>query len=227
MAQIQLQVPAPFNYANPDDWSRWKKQFQRYRCASGLGKEDPARQISTLLYCLGEEAGAVLDSTNATEDERKVYDTVIWKFDSNFKVRKNVIYERTRFNRRSQLQGESAEQYIMELYRLAETCEYGNCMQEMNRDKLVVGIADNALSGSLQLDPDLTLEKAKKTVRQSEAVRQQQGNLKEGADKAEADEAIFSGWQRGRPGDGKCKGQYDSRGKKYQYEGGHIFTMWE
>ena len=159
------------------------------------------------MYCLGEEAGAVLDSTNGTEDERKVYDTVIGKFDSYFKVRKNVIYERARFNRRSQLQGESAEQYIMELYRLAETCEYGNFMEEMIRDRLVVGIADNALSGRLQLDPDLTLEKAKKTVRQSEAVRQQQGNLKEGADKAEVDEARFSGWQRGRPGDDKSKGQ--------------------
>ena len=98
-------------------------------------------------------------------------------------------------------------QYIMELYRLAETCEYGNFMEEMIRDGLVVGIADNALSGRLQLDPDLTLEKAKKTVRQSEAVRQQQGNLKEGADKAEVDEARFSGWQRGRPGDDKSKGQ--------------------
>ena len=32
---------------------------------------------------LGEEA--VLDSTNATEDDRKVYDTVIGKFDSIFK----------------------------------------------------------------------------------------------------------------------------------------------
>ena len=159
MAQIQLQVPAPFNFANPDDWSRWKKRFQQYRCASGLDKEEPARQISTLLYCLGEEAGAVLDSTNATEDEIKVYDTVIGKFDSYFKVRKNVIYERARFNRRSQLQGESAEQYIMKLYRLAETCEYRNFMEEMIRDRLVVGIADNALSGRLQLDPDLTQRK--------------------------------------------------------------------
>ena len=36
--------------------------------------------------------------------------------------------------------------------------------KEMIQDRLAVGIADNALSGHLQLDPDLTLEKAKKTV---------------------------------------------------------------
>ena len=30
------------------------------------------KQINTLLYCLGEEAEAVLSSTGATEDDRKV-----------------------------------------------------------------------------------------------------------------------------------------------------------
>ena len=43
---------------------------------------------------------------------------------SYFKVRKNVIFERARLNRRNQLKGESAEHYITDLYRLAETCEY-------------------------------------------------------------------------------------------------------
>ena len=78
------------------------------------------KQINTLLYCLGEEAEAVLDSTNITSDERKEYSKVIEKLDGFFKVRKNVIFERARFNRRNQLEGESAEQYIMELYKLAE-----------------------------------------------------------------------------------------------------------
>lgn len=164
MAQIQLQVPTTFNFSNPDDWRRWKRRFEQYRCASGLDKEAPTRQVSTLLYCLGEEAEAVLDFTNATAEERESYETVIGKFDSYFKVRKNVIYERARFNRRSQLQGESAEQYIMELYKLAETCDYGNLTKELIRDRIVVGITNTTLSGRLQLDPDLTLEKAKKAV---------------------------------------------------------------
>ena len=41
------------------------------RVASGLVEEDAIKQISTFLYCLGEEAEAVLTSTNATEDDRK------------------------------------------------------------------------------------------------------------------------------------------------------------
>ena len=82
MAQIQLQPPTSFNFKNPDDWGRWKKRFDQFRIASGLSSEPAKKQISTLLYCMGEESEAVLLSTNASADERKEYDTVIAKFDS-------------------------------------------------------------------------------------------------------------------------------------------------
>ena len=36
------------------------------------------------------------------------------------------------------------EQYITSLYRLAETCEYGDLTSEMIRDYLVVGIQDSS-----------------------------------------------------------------------------------
>ena len=47
----------------------------------------------------------------------------------------------------------------------------------MIRDRLIVGIRDNALSERLQLDADLNLEKAKKAIQQWEAVREQQKTL--------------------------------------------------
>ena len=49
----------------------------------------------------------------------------------------------------------------------------------MVRDRLVVGILDKKLSEHLQLDPDLTLEVAKKKIRQREAVQEQQQMLGE------------------------------------------------
>ena len=182
MAQLRLEPPAPFNFRTPDDWPRWRKRFEQFRVASGLANDDAVKQVNTLLYCLGEEAEGVLSSTNVTADERKVYDTVLEKLDGFFKVRRNVIFERARFNRRNQLGTESAEQYIMELYRLAESCNYGDLKDEMIRDRLVVGIRDAALSQQLQLDPELTIEKAKKKIRQREAVGEQQRELKGAAE---------------------------------------------
>ena len=173
LANLQLRAPEPFDFKQPDNWPKWKKRFEQFRVASGLSKEDESRQVNTLLYCLGEEADDVLTSTNITEDDRKKYATVLAKFDAFFQVRKNVIFERARFNRRNQLEGQSIEQYITALYRLVDSCDYGALKEEMLRDRIVVGIRDVALSERLQLDADLTLDTAKKKVRQREAVFEQ------------------------------------------------------
>ena len=217
MSKIELQPPAAFDFKNPDDWLRWKQRFEQYRIASGLSKEDAEKQVSTLLYCLGEESEAVLFSTNVTEDERKVYTTVVQKLDDFFKVRKNVIYECARFNRRNQLQGETAEQYIMVLYKLVENCEYGTMKDEMIRDQLVVGIQDDTLSQKLQMDPSLTLEKAKKQVRQREAVQEQQQTLRGAANNTSLEvEAVRSNLRRhvqGQPYGGKNRARANATTK--------------
>lgn len=205
MALLNLQPPGQFDFKNPDEWPRWKRRFEQYRHASGLAEDGPEKQISTLLYCIGENAEAVLASTNVTADERKVYDTVLAKFDGFFQVRKNVIFERARFNRRYQQAGESAENYIMALYELAENCDYGALKDQMIRDRLVVGIRDSALSERLQLDAELNLEKAKKAIRQREAVHEQQQTLKGAADPSIV-AALQHGHRRqrgGRPGGGR------------------------
>ena len=119
MADLRLETPEHFDFSSPDDWPRWKKQFQQFWLASNLAKEDDECQISTLLYCLGEDAKDTLASTNISEEDRKKYDQVLKKFDSHFLVRRNIIFKRARFNRRYQQEGESAEQYITVLYQLA------------------------------------------------------------------------------------------------------------
>ena len=83
-----------------------------------------------------------------------------------FKVQKNVIFERARFNRQVQHESETAEQYIMELYTLAENCDYNSedLKSQVIRDRPVVGIRNLQLSEHLQLDPDLTLKKAKEMI---------------------------------------------------------------
>ena len=76
-----------------------------------------------------------------TEDQRRVHEDVLAKFDSYFGVRRNVIFERARFNRRGQKEGESAEQYnITELYNLIEFCNYGAMKEKLLSDRIVEGI---------------------------------------------------------------------------------------
>ena len=85
-------------------------------------------------------------------------------------MRRNVIFERAKFNKRKQEDSENVENFVTSLYTLSEHCGYNDRREEMIRDRIVVRIKDTNLSVKMQLDPDLTLKKA----RQSESVRKQQ-----------------------------------------------------
>ena len=185
-----MQAPDSFNFSNPGDWGRWKKRFEQFRIASGLEKDEQSKQVNILLYCMGEETETILDSMKATDGDKGDYPKVQEKFDEFFQVRKIVIYERARFNRRSQQEGETAKQFIMNLYKLADNCDYNEFKDDMIRDRLVVGILD------MQLDPKLDLEKAKKMVLQQESVKDQSRELKrETTIKAPSH---IKGWERGK-----------------------------
>ena len=94
MASAQLQQPESFNFRNPDDWAKWKRQFEQFRSASGLAAEDEPRQVNTLLYCMGEEAEDALTSTGISAEERQTYAGVVARFDEFFKVRRNTMHSR-------------------------------------------------------------------------------------------------------------------------------------
>ena len=85
MSSIQLQPPEKFDFSKPDGWQRWIRRFEQFRHASGLSKEEDQRQVSTLLYCLGQDADDVLSSTGITQAEREVYATILTNFGNFFK----------------------------------------------------------------------------------------------------------------------------------------------
>ena len=121
---------------------------------------------------MGDEADDVLTSFGLSEEDRKKYDVVKAKFENHFVKKRNIIFERAKFNQRKQEEGESVDTFITSLYCLAEHCNYGALHDDMIRDRIVVGLRDAQLSEKLQLNAELTLEKAMTIACQSEAVKQ-------------------------------------------------------
>ena len=178
MANSTFPLPTPFDFTHPEDWVRWIKRFERYREATGLDKKEGPTQVSTLVYAMGEKAEDVLTLLALSGEEMKSYSEVKVKFESHFVKKRNIIYERARFNQRSQGEGEPVDAFITSLYTLAEHCQFGVLHDDLIRDRIVVGLRDLKLSERLQLDHELTLEKAVVSARQSEAVKQQQKTLR-------------------------------------------------
>ena len=85
---------------------------------------------------------------------------VVEKFERHFIKKRNVIFERARFNQRKQEEGESVDDFVTALLCLSEHCQYGNLREEMIQDRIVVRFRDSSLSEKLQLAANLTLEKA-------------------------------------------------------------------
>ena len=172
------QVPSLEKFSfKPEDWTRWIRRFERFRKATGLDQKSGESQVNTLVYSMGEAADYIMISFGLTADDAKQYEQVKNRFESHFIVKRNIIFERAKFNLRSQQEGESVETFITDLHCLAEHCEFGVLKDELIRDRIVVGLKDKKLSEKLQLDSKLTLEKAVTQARQSETVKKQQDIL--------------------------------------------------
>ena len=74
---------------------------------------------------MGDAADDILASLGLTEEEKKTYDTVVAKFQGHFVKKRNVIFERAKFNQRKQEEGESVDNFVTALYCLSEHCQYG------------------------------------------------------------------------------------------------------
>uniref|UniRef100_A0A3B3C9Q2 Gypsy retrotransposon integrase-like protein 1 n=1 Tax=Oryzias melastigma TaxID=30732 RepID=A0A3B3C9Q2_ORYME len=176
---FSINPPENFNFGDYSSWPNWIRRFERFRIAAGLDAKDERYQVNSLMYAMGDKADDILSTLGLSNDEQKKYKSVKEAFDKHFIGKQNVIYERARFNKRSQEPGESAESFIAAVYKLAENCQYGPLQDEMIRDRLVVGTQYQTLSEKLQMDSGLTLEKAVQQIRQHEEIKKQQHVVRE------------------------------------------------
>ena len=85
---------------------------------------------------MGDKADDILSSFGLSDDEQKKYSVVKNKFATYFIKQWNVIFEWAKFNSCKQLQDETVDNFITDLFCLAEHCAYGELREEMIRDRL-------------------------------------------------------------------------------------------
>ncbi|KAL3255534.1 hypothetical protein MRX96_017438 [Rhipicephalus microplus] len=203
-----VEMPGKLDFRRPEEWKRWSTRWESYRVISGLKKRDDETQVNTLIYAMGREAEYVLASLKFSDAEKLNYDAVTRAFAKHFVPRTNVIYERAKFNTRKQEAHELVDAFVIELYRLAETCEYGDLKEELICDRLVVGLADTQLSEKLQLNAELTLKAAVTSARNSETIKLQQKIYGRPQQQAPADVDAMRGCS-------KSKGKPNQRSQKH------------
>lgn len=155
-----------------EKWKKFRLAWENYSLATELNKKPEAVQVATLLTVVGEEAREVYSTfTWENDGDSKKIGPVLDKFGEYCEPRKNIPFERYRFNRRIQETGEPYDQYRTALRKLAESCSFETITaEEILRDRLVFGIKDNKVRERLLRESKLTLEKTDEICRASESM---------------------------------------------------------
>ena len=86
------QPPKGFTFSKPEGSPSWIRRFKNYRIASKLYSEDEKRQVSSLLYAMGEKADDMLESFGLSDDNWKSYTTARDKFEAYFVKKRNIVF---------------------------------------------------------------------------------------------------------------------------------------
>lgn len=157
-----------------ENWRRFFQQFEIYITAADKEKADDKVKVALLLNFAGEEALEVFNTFSFPEDKDKAdFKKVQQKFEEYCNPRKNVVFERYKYWKTTQLD-ENISTFVTTLKQKIKTCEYpATILDDMVRDKLVFGVKDIAVKERLLRESTLTLEKALDICRASEQSKDQ------------------------------------------------------
>lgn len=161
-------------------WQTFKSQFAVYQIAKDFAGMAEEVRIANMLLLMGRDCVSIYDQfvfSATVENQKKKLVNVIRMFDNHFEPVKNLIYERVKFNNMKQESSQSIHQFIVAVQMQAANCEYGQpIVNELIRDRIVVGVRDDQLRDYLididDLDLPKCIQKAKQYVSFHEQTRQ-------------------------------------------------------
>ncbi|CAN7977120.1 unnamed protein product, partial [Ixodes persulcatus] len=166
-----------FESSNGAAWPLYRERLEFYFIANEVKSAEKKRAI--LCTVCGAATYAIIRSlcSPALPSETS-YDDIVSRLAAHFNPRPSVIVQRFQFGKRDQRQGESIADYIAELRRLSEHCDFGPTLDDMLRDRFVCGLREESLQRRLLSEPELTFSVAKEKAiaaeyahRQTERIR--------------------------------------------------------
>ncbi|PAA68677.1 hypothetical protein BOX15_Mlig034486g1 [Macrostomum lignano] len=150
----------PFEPEN-EDWLQYKERVEQVFIASDIESEDKKRAV--FLSVCGKETFKLICSLLAPRKPSETsYADICQKLKEHWKPEPSEIVQRFHFYQRVRASTESVADFLASLRRLAVDCKFGNSLESMLRDRLVLGIQDDRIQRRLLSEPELDLEKALK-----------------------------------------------------------------
>ena len=147
-------------------WLTWKQEFELYVIASGIS--DPTQMRALLLHLAGPQVRDIFNNSipATTRGQAKDYKKAMDSLSDHFKVRKNALMARQAFLAAKPTAGETINNFITRLQKLAEHCDYKGERDNQVRDRAISYIKDKNLKAKLYRKETLTLSKLMEIVSQ-------------------------------------------------------------
>ena len=171
-----LKPPGKLNTSGnlADAWKSYKQVWENYSLISGLNSQTEDYKVAFFLHCVGTEGLKIYNGFQFENENDKILNKVLEKFDEFTLGQTNETYERYIFNSRNQEAQESIDAYVTALRNLVKSCNFCDCMRDtLIRDRIVLGVNNNTIRKKLLQVRSLTLKQCIDICRSGEATAKQ------------------------------------------------------
>ena len=166
---------------NPDreDWISYTERLTQYFVANGISEEGEKRKAILLSSCGAATYQLIRNLVAPKKPTEKIFDEIVTLVKDHHQPRPSTIVQRFNFHTRTQKPNETISDFVAQLRKLSEYCEFGDTLEDMLRDRLVCGCKDHRLQCKLLAEADLSFDKALKIAKAVEAAEKEAKGLQD------------------------------------------------
>ncbi|XP_070377069.1 uncharacterized protein [Dermacentor albipictus] len=156
---MATQVGPPIFDEGDDKWDAYQVRLEAFFEAHEI--VDPKKRRALLVAALSTKTVDLLAGRCAPNKIQDLtYEAAVQKLAEYFAPKGNEIAESYQFFTRNQQADESTSDFIVELRKMANRCNFGQALERMLRDRLVCGLRDAGVRRNLLARHTLTLQEA-------------------------------------------------------------------
>ncbi|XP_031353843.1 uncharacterized protein LOC116178478 [Photinus pyralis] len=162
-------------YDTTKNFDRWLMRLESAFSVFGVPRN---KQAPYLLHYMGPDAYDVLcDKLSPEVPVQKTYEELVNYMKTHYNPEPLEIAEIFRFLQRRQHEGESTQDFLTSLQKLATKCNYGTYLKKALRNQFVFGLRNQAIQSRLLEHKDLTVEKAVEVAKSMEVSQRDAAQL--------------------------------------------------
>lgn len=185
---VRIPTPEPISLRDhPLENIRYFKRQWKYFCIStGLNRLSEEKKVATLFLFIGREALTFIhDSLELNSEEMNNCDRILAALEASHQPRSNIIYQRFQFHQTVQNAADTVDDFVNKLRELAEQCGFEDRLEEMVRDRFIIGLKNKEIQTELLSKPELSLSNAVRICKLKELEEENNRLLNQRVDNAQ------------------------------------------